>query len=137
MLKKITFILFGIVLISLFFFYENKRTENINNKSIKDLDLKFSGVITEIEEVRSYNGYGIIRLKLINSNQESYDPRDSLDFYYCVVKNGIAEVYNHAYRNMKGDTINIDTKRKTISYGSLGHEHDEGDIKLNSSEGYY
>ena len=136
-MKRILSVLFALIIISVFIYIINSRDEEINKVGLEDLNLKFSGIVTEVEESNSYNGYGIIRMKILSSNIAVYDPRDTLKFYYCVIKNNIAEVYGHAYSRMIGDTLNVDTHEKIMSSGSIGNEHNVGSIRINSQEEYY
>jgi len=116
---------------------ENERGNEIFERGLEEPGLLFSGIITGIEEVNGYNGYGIITIEILNSNVNEYDPRDTVDYYYCIIKGKIAELYDHTTGILIGDTLNVDTKKRLISTGKKGNEHDEGSIRINSSANYY
>jgi len=127
----LVFIIGGIIFISL----ENKRQNKIDRVCLEDLNLQLVGVVDTIEEGRNYHGYGIIRVKIINSNIQEYDPRSQQEFYFCIIKNGIAEIYTHTFVT-KVDTITINTKGKIISYIKNGRK-EEGSISINANKDYY
>ncbi len=127
----IVFIVGGIIFISL----ENKRQNKIDRACLEDLNLQLVGVVDTIDEGRNYHGYGIIRVKIINSNIQEYDPRSQQEFYFCIIKSGIAEIYTHTFVT-KVDTITINTKGKTISYIKNGKK-EEGSISINANQDYY
>jgi len=127
----LVFIIGGIIFISL----ENKRQNKIDRVCLEDLNLQLVGVVDTLEEGRNYHGYGIIRVKIINSNIQEYDPRSQQEFYFCIIKNGIAEIYTHTFVT-KVDTITINTKGKIISYIKNGRK-EEGSISINVNKDYY
>jgi len=127
----LVFIIGGIIFISL----ENKRQNKIDRVCLEDLNLQLVGVVDTIEEGRNYHGYGIIRVKIINSNIQEYDPRSQQEFYFCIIKNGIAEIYTHTFVT-KVDTITINTKGKIISYIKNGRK-EQGSISINANKDYY
>ncbi len=127
----LVFIIGGIIFISL----ENKRQNKIDKDCLEDLNLQLVGVVDTIDEGRNYHGYGIIRVKIIYSNIQEYDPRTQHEFYFCIIKNGFAEIYTHTFVT-KVDTITINTKRKIISYTKNGKK-EEGSISINANQDYY
>ena len=127
----LVFIIGGIIFISL----ENKRQNKIDRVCLEDLNLQLVGVVDTLEEGRNYHGYGIIRVKIINSNIQEYDPRSQQEFYFCIIKNGIAEIYTHTFVT-KVDTITINTKGKIISYIKNGRK-EQGSISINANKDYY
>ena len=62
---------------------------------INDLELK--GIIYSTQklqnELQGYHGRGIIRVNILESNINEYDPRDKQSNYFCIIKNGKAEIY--------------------------------------------
>jgi hypothetical protein len=127
----------GVFIVMTWFFMGGSREKEINRKGLQDLNLKLQGVVTHISRVNDYNGYGIITVRVLKTNITIYDPRGKLQFYFCVIKDGIAEIYSHAFLEMMGDTINIDTKRKLDSWGSKWNKETEGSIHINPNEDYY
>ena len=136
-MKPLVLICLGLIGILIFFFVSGKQSNKINKIGLSKANLIFSGIVTDVDEVQGYNGYGIIKMKIISSNIKEYDPRDSIEFYYCLIKHGRAEVYGHAFTNMIGDTLNIDTQKRLMSIGSKGNESDEGSISINPDKNYY
>jgi|SRR5690625_707888 len=80
-------------------------------RGIKDLML--TGEVYEVlDNIGNYHSTGILRVNIIDSNIELYDPRDKQANYYCIIKNGQAEVYESELTGTKkGDTILIDIKK--------------------------
>lgn len=83
----------------------------IDFRGIKDL--KLSGEIYEVlDNIDNYHSTGILQVNIIDTNIEFYDPRDKQANYYCIIKNGQAEVYeSELIGTKKGDTILIDIKK--------------------------
>lgn len=120
-----------------FFSLENKSQREVNKVGLEDLNLQLVGVVNSIDPGRNYHGYGIIRLKIINSNIQEYDPRSQQEFYFCIIKNGIAEMYDHVSGTSKGDTLVYDTKVKLGSFLRNGKKEEEGSISINANKDYY
>ncbi len=129
--------LFGIIGIFICFFLIDKKEEKINKIVLENLNLRLTGVVMNVDEVKGFNGCGIITVHILTTNITEYDPRDTVEFYYCVIKDSIAEIYDHAFKNMIGDTINIDTQRKLQSWGSKWNESNAGSIGINPNSSYY
>ena len=104
-MKRAAFIVLGFILICIFFFLTIKQKNKVDKFGLEDVNLNFSGIVTDIHEVNGYNGYGIITLNIISSNVKEYDPRNSIEFYYCIIKHGVAEVYGHTSNRMLGRTM--------------------------------
>jgi hypothetical protein len=100
------------------------------------LNLKLSGIVVDVDEVKGFNAYGIITVHILRTNFTEYDPRGSVEFYYCVIKDSIAELYDHAFKSIVGDTLNIDTQRELQSWGSNWNEKDAGTIHVNADQSY-
>ena len=138
-MKKLLFFLFGFCGISLFFYFELKKSHDIKKIALGNLNLQLVGVVDSVDKVKNgyYHGFGIIRLKIINSNVQEYIPDSSQQYYYCKIRNGIAEIYDHASLTFRGDTITVDTESRLISKIKNGQKTDEGSIAVCSNEGYY
>ena len=88
-------------------------------RGIKDLML--TGEVYEVlDNIGNYHSRGILRVNIIETNIEFYDPRDKQANYYCIIKNGQAEVYESDLAKVAvGDTIFIDVNnRVTRIYNS-------------------
>jgi hypothetical protein len=130
----IVFVFGGII----FFTLENQKQNKIEEVGLEDLNLQLTGIIDTIDEGDNYHGYGIIRVKIISSNVEEYDPRSKQEFYFCIIKNGMAEIYDHTPTNYsKGDTLMYNTKEKLGSFLRNGKKEQEGTISINANNDYY
>ena len=104
----IVFVLGGLVFLNL----NITKQKEIDKVCLEDLNLQLVGLIDTIDEGNNYHGYGIIRLKIISSNIKDYDPRSKQEYYFCIIKNGMAEIYDHTPTKLKQDTLIYNTKLK-------------------------
>lgn len=75
------------------------------------LDLELTGIVQSIDLPSPYNGFGILKVSVIKSNFNQYDPRESKEHYYCIIRNGQAELYQFALYDCEiGDSIEVSTK---------------------------
>lgn len=100
-------------------------------RGIQNLELK--GVIFSVnndKEITGDHGRRIIRLKIIETNMDEYDPRNKQANYYCIIKNGKAEIYETLGGNI-GDSIVLNIPMKRISTHYLNGEVEEyNDISI-------
>src|SRR5690554_2636622 len=103
----------------------NKPKDNLYEVDIKNFrgieDLKLTGVIYEvIDNIGNYHGTGILRVNIIETNVEYYDPRDHQANYYCIIKNGKAELYVKGVSDIKpNDSIFVNiSQEKSIVFNS-------------------
>jgi hypothetical protein len=138
-MKRVPIFLIGIFVISIFFYYNTNRKDEIDKVALEDLNLQLVGVVDSVDKAIEghYHGFGVIRLQIISSNIQEYHPPDDQKFYYCVIKNNKAEIYGHASSTLKGDTLVIDTKAKLISKLRNGKNEEVGTITINPSKSYY
>lgn len=104
--------------------YDLKEVERYDYHGIQNL--KLQGEITELvrDVGRAYHGTGIIRIKVITSNVNTYDPREYQANYICIIKKDKAEFYsNIPYYAQVGDLIEIDIPN------NIAHVIDEGGKK--------
>ena len=134
-MKKILVFLVVTVFFGWFIHIENKRQQEIDKIGLEDLNLQLTGIVDTVIEGNNYHGYGIIRLKIIKSNLKEYDPCLKQPFYFCIIRDGIAEIYEHTFVS-KVDTVFIDTKKKIMSYTEDGKKV-TGSISINADEDYY
>ena len=134
-MKNAAFIIIGILLMSWFIYLETKRDAEIDKVGLEDLDLQLLGVVDSVDNGENFNGYGIIRLKIISTNIQEYHPPYKQEFYYCIIKNGMAEIYDHTFVS-KVDTVAIDTKKKIMTYFENGKEV-VSSISINGNRSYY
>lgn len=124
----IVFPVFLIVLFSCNLFKDNglKAVDKDDFRGIENLYLV--GVVDSIQQVMNkmegYHGRSIIRLNIVKSNMDEYDPRKKQANYYCIIKKRKAEIYEHPGGLTKGDTVVLDIKERKITYhfsnGELG-----------------
>ncbi len=119
-----------------FIIYSDKKSEEKVYRSLQNSGLIFSGIVTKATTTNNH-GFGIITLKLLKSNREDYDARDSIQYYYCIIKNGIAEVYDHASETQIGDTLNINAPNLMLYYRTKKGTMDSGSISMSRTDSYY
>lgn len=93
------------------FYRPNDNLEEVGTRNFKGIEnLKLIGEIYEVlDDIGNYNGTGILRVRIIESNIKYYDPRDKQANYYCIIKNGKAEIYEGGLSGIKkGDIIHVD-----------------------------
>ena len=114
---------------------EQKKIEKIG---LTELGLKLVGVVTDVDKIEGYNGFGFMKLKILSTNIINYDPRNKLEFYYCIIKDSIAKIYdsniNECFVN---DTIEIDTKKATISWKNIDRYEQIFTISINADPRYW
>ena len=105
--------------------HQSNKTEKDWN-DFSDLDIELKGVVYSVNNNinnGNFHGRGIILVNIIESNTESYDPRDKQLNYYCIIKNNKAELYdNHVDNTSVGDTIFLSTKNQTIRWNNKNKE---------------
>jgi len=137
-MKSTKLLLLGLGAAILFFILNNKHERKIEKHALENLNLQLVGVVDSVDKLNGYNGTGVIKLKIITSNIKYYDPRRHLDYYYCIIKNGIAEVYDGSADNLyRGDTVKINTKAKVITWTHDRNEKQSATIWINDSDSFY
>ena len=75
------------------------------------LDLQLTGVIDYLGAPTSANNFGVIGLTVLSTNKSHLDERKNRRYYYCLIKNGRAELYQYGVNRCQiGDTILLNTK---------------------------
>lgn len=99
---------------------DNLKVVGIENfKGIEDLIL-IGEVYEVLDDIGNYHSTGILRINIIETNMEYYDPRDKQANYYCIIKNGKAEIYESNLSKVNiGDTLLINIpERITLIYNA-------------------
>lgn len=118
------------------YFQENTTQDNLKVVGSRDFsgieDLELIGTMHSIQEVHNkwqgYGGIGIIRINIIESNINEYDPREKQANYYCIIKDGKAEIYGWWPADVrKGDTLKLDVRKRTMIYP----KEDGGNFEIN------
>lgn len=137
-MKTKVFFVFGLFTCILFLYLSGKQTDKINRRLLEDLDLKLRGRVSNVDNVQGFNGTGIIDVVITHSNIEYYDPRGKEQYYYCIIKNGIAEFYDgNASQCSPGDIIEVDTKKKLFTIIGRSSQYQQYSIFINTSESFY
>jgi len=104
------------------FYRPNDNIEEVGTRNFKGIEnLKLTGEVYEVlDDIGNYNGMGILRIKIKETNIDHYDPREEQANYYCLIKNGILELYVKGVSDIKiNDSISINVPaRESIVYNS-------------------
>ncbi|OMP74878.1 MULTISPECIES: hypothetical protein [unclassified Chitinophaga] len=138
-MKKVLIIIVGIVLFVWVLRSDCHRKNQTNKLALENLDLQLTGIVENVENGDNFHGYGIVRLRIVSSNIQTYDPRGKLQYYFCVIKDGVAEVYDHASTSntFVGDTLVYNTKEKKGAIIKNGKKTQEGSIGVSTEDAYY
>lgn|SRR5690606_1280509 len=84
-------------------------------------NLELTGIIYSFQKVQNklqgYGGRGIIRVNIIESNMDEYDPRNKQANYFCIIKEGKAEIYGWGHIDLKeGDTLKLSIPKRTMNF---------------------
>ena len=132
-------LLLGIAMWVFISYISTKGKNEVHTAAFAGLKLHLVGTIYDVDPVDHgyYHGFGIIRVRILSSNIQSYDVSQN-KYFYCTIKDGKAEIYDHASRDMIGDTLTIDTERQSIKWvGKDGVTIGDGSISVSSLDGYY
>jgi hypothetical protein len=108
-------------LIGLFFLFSVGYCNLVNHfnqqkKLVTDLHLKMRGVIVSKELVPNCKGYGVVKVKVLDSNIEYYNP--AIPPYYCKINatdaHFFAQVTNVNVKAQLGDTVFVDTDSSRV-----------------------
>ena len=104
---------------AIFFTWQEKRTDR---QLVTDLHWKMKGVITGVYRPKNLNGFGIVKVDMLESNLEQYDIRPRTPFY-CIIKNSKAVLLQiGAGDTAVGDTVEVDTDKKRFKAYSQRHK---------------
>ena len=106
------------------------RVNAMNFTGIENLEL--TGIVYSVQDLehkqRNKQGYGpgrIIRLNIVKSNMHEYDPRDKQANYFCIIKDGRAEIYAGGPTDLKkGDTLKLNIPERTMSFFTVDGKSD-------------
>lgn len=117
---------------------ECQETNTYDNKYFNDLRLNLKGEVLSVETPRSSNGFGIIRVKVLNSNVKNYDPRDRYRYFYCLIKDSIAELYQLSAKSCNpGDTVIVNTDKREFTLNRSNGEILKWEIILYKNDFFY
>lgn len=111
------------------FFRPDDNLEEVDIKNFKGIkNLKLTGEVYDVlSDIGNYHSTGILRVNIIETNMEYYDPRDKQANYYCIIKQGKAEFYVKGVSDIKpNDSIYINIlEGKSMVYNSNRDFHRE------------
>ena len=111
---------------------------NKKERYFTDLNLALKGEVLAVDLPNSSNGFGIVKVKVLETNKPYYDPRKDSRYYYCIIKDGLAEIYQHSVSNCEpGDTITLDTWKRRFRIDKKDGKHEIQDITLYTNEFFY
>jgi hypothetical protein len=93
--------------------FENKKKQN---DYLKGLNLILVGKVDSVNIPRPFNGFGIVKVSMIESNFSSYDPRKDHESYYCLINDNQAEIYQYFVDACEpGDIVKVNTSERTFT----------------------
>jgi len=127
----------AIILFLIFIIYDQIRISNYNKKYLINLNLVLTGIVESVDLSYIPNGFGVVKVNVIKSNINYYDPRNDHKYYYCLIKNSQAEFYQHAlYECEIGDTIEVNTRERIFIIRNDGKRIQE-EIILYDNDKFY
>jgi hypothetical protein len=137
-MKKYLGPIVGFVIVTFLFSYDRWKESHDSNRYFDELNLQLKGKVLAIDIPQGYNGFGVVKVKILETNKDYYDPRNDARNYYCVIKDGIAEIYQHGVFNCQpGDVVIVDVKRRIFTIQKPNGATDIQDIVLYTSEFFY
>jgi hypothetical protein len=131
-------IIIAVVIAILLIVYNLRKTSRVNNNYFDQLALQLKGEVIAVDVPNGYNGFGILRVKILETNIKDYDPRNKSENYYCIIKNGLAEIYQLGVYDCKpGDIVMVDTKKREFTIQKKEGANIIKDIVLYTNEFFY
>lgn len=135
--RKVTIIIAFVVVIFLIV-YNLRKNSRVNNHYFDELALHLKGEVLAVDAPGGYNGFGILKVKVLETNINNYDPRNKAENYYCIIKNGMAEIYQLGVYDCKpGDIVIVDTQKKEFTIQKREGGKIVKDIVLYTNESFY
>ena len=127
----------GVLIVLIVTFIAMRNQNKSDNEYFKNLDLNMKAIVSNTFEVNGSNGFDVVDVVVLSSNKYFHDPRGTYENYYCIIKNGLAEVYQLGGAQASiGDTIEINTLTKRFTIKKAGGDIVE-EIRINSNGKYY
>ena len=98
--------------------YKSRRERRISDEYFKKLNLNLSGIVTNVNTVVS--GHGIIYVDIRQSSLKEYNGRLE-DYYYCIIRDGKAEILEGTDQIGIGDSIVVDTNNNKFQSFKKGN----------------
>jgi hypothetical protein len=129
-LIAISWISFGI--------YKGCQSDKNREQQIENLVLELSGVVEYIDIPSGYNGFGIVGVKVLYSNQQNIPIKNPNNAQYCVVKEKQAEFYQYSPELCNiGDTVYVNTSTETFLITKPNTNPIDRGILLNDDERFW
>jgi len=124
-MKKSLLIFGTLIIASIFWMKMVKKTNQTDAVYYQNVGLKLNGIIKEIKPLDYGHDYGLISIKVNQTNIPEYDKRDELEKYLGVIKNDQAElVFNSVHAIEIEDSIVIKIQNyKVFRKGQLVYEN--------------
>jgi hypothetical protein len=105
----ILFLFFVIIYFKLISNSSKENNTRINNY-LEKLNLEFTGIVTDKKDLE-HNVYRIF-LDIRKSNVESYYPKDTLNYYLCIIRGAKGElVVSNPNDFLEGDSVIVSSKK--------------------------
>ena len=110
--------------------HKNRRDEQLGKAYMDTFKYKFSGIVED--KVLITGDGGLLYLTNVRGIKENYDPRDSLKYYCCIIKNGKAELIVTGISLYKpGDSIYVNGEENMLYHYRKGKLVQEIKIVMN------
>lgn len=128
----------GIVAFIIAVTYHECYKTNKTDRYFNELNLELKGEVLAVDIPDSFNGFAIVKVKVLETSRAIYDPRNTAESYYCIIKDGVAEIYqNGVYKCEPGDTVSLDTWTRLFTINKKDGTHDVQSISLYNNEFFY
>jgi hypothetical protein len=131
------FFLIAIVWIS-FGIYRDCQNDKNRERLVENLALQLNGVVQYVDAPSGYNGFGIVGVKVLHSNQRGIPIKNLSIAQYCAVKEEQAEFYQYSPELCDvGDSVYVNTSTQTFLITKPNSNRIERGILLNDDERFW
>jgi uncharacterized protein with FMN-binding domain len=112
-----------------FIFFKVSKKELQENERLMKNNIVFEGVVTNTK-VSGNHAFGIIELKLSQSNTTEFNKKINDGIYPYKIKGNVAEIYcTVSIERKKGDTVKVVSNEETVYY-NYKNSKEVGDIYI-------
>jgi hypothetical protein len=95
-------------------------------------------IVQYVDAPSGYNGFGIVGVKVLHSNQQNIPIKNLHNAQYCVLKEEQAEFYQYSPELCDvGDTVYVNTSTQTFLITKPNSTHIDRGILLNDDERFW